>query len=435
MSDKIEYIELRFPDLLGRLKAMVVPCKPVDDLKALAMDSAIKKGTSCDGSSISGLAHVEASDLRLDPDASTLIELPLADHRVAAAMCFVREKEASGTSSEYYPLDSRGRLHSVYAEQLPGKLSLKVKVEPEFHFITPDGEPFDDAGYADTYPRSPGLDILLEIASAIRETGMTPRVVHHEVGEAQQEIELDFEDSRKMADNVLIFKNLARTIAQSHGIDVTFMPKPFAGEAGSGLHCHLQLWDGDKNLFGNYETGELSETAKHFVAGLLEHAPALTAIANPSVNSYKRLVPHHEAPVYITWGEKNRTALVRVPLFSTGEKAAIELRSGDSMANPYLLFSVIIAAGMDGVNRKLDPPKPRSEDIFHMTEQERQENGIKMLPTTLEEALDCLEADQVIMDAIGPKIAANFINLKREEWQHYTSQIVTEWEWLKYSDI
>lgn len=435
MSDKIEYIELRFVDLLGRLKAMIVPCKPVDDVKSLTSDPAIKKGSSCDGSSVTGLASVEASDLRLDPDESTLIEIPLAHRRTAAAMCFIREKASSGSNDTYFPLDSRGRLHSICAEYLSGNLELKVKVEPEFHFITADGQPFDDAGYADTYPDSPGMDVLLEIASALIDIGMTPRVIHHENAEAQQEIELDFEDSRKMADNILMFKNLAKAIAQSHGIDVTFMPKPFAGQAGNGLHCHLQLWDGDKNLFGDYETGGLSETAKQFVAGLLEHAPALTAIANPSVNSYKRLVPHHEAPVYITWGERNRTVLVRIPMFSSAEKAAIELRSGDSMANPYLFFSSIIAAGMDGINRKLIPPKGRSEDIFHMTDAEREQNGIKMLPTNLAEALNCLEADPVIMNAIGPRIAANFIKLKREEWEQYSNQIVSEWEWMMYRDI
>jgi glutamine synthetase len=213
------------------------------------------------------------------------------------------------------------------------------------------------------------------------------------------------------------------------------MPKPFAGEAGSGLHCHLQLWDGEKNLFGDPKTGGLSETAKHFVAGLLEHAPAITAIANPSVNSYKRLVPHHEAPVYITWGEMNRTALIRVPLFTSSEKAAVEFRSGDAMANPYLLFCAIIAAGKDGIDRKLEPPEARSEDIFEMSDDQRDKLGIKMLPASLKEALDCLEDDQVILDAIGADIARNYINLKRKEWSDYSNQIVTDWEWQMYQDI
>ena len=434
MSDKIENIELRFTDILGRMKAMIVPCNPVDDLKTLAADPALKNGTSCDGSSVTGLANVEASDLRLDPDLSTLIEIPFLGRRTAAAMCYVRKKVSTG-KNDYYPSDTRGRLQKVYEEHLPGKIQLRVKVEPEFHFITPEGQPFDDAGYADTHPRSPGMDVLLEISAAIREIGIRPRVIHHEVGEAQQEIELDFEDARKMADYILIFKNITRSIAQAHGIDVTFMPKPFPGEAGSGLHCHLQLWDGERNLFGDAETGGLSETAKQFVAGLLEHAPAITAIANPSVNSYKRLVPHHEAPVYITWGEMNRTVLVRVPMFGSSEKAAIELRSGDAMANPYLLFSAIIAAGKDGINRKLVPPEARSEDIFEMSDEDRAKHGIKMLPSSLKEALDCLEADSVILDAIGPDIARNYIKLKREEWNHYSNHIVTEWEWEMYQDL
>ncbi|RDE13464.1 MAG: hypothetical protein C4K48_08125 [Candidatus Thorarchaeota archaeon] len=435
MSQKIEYIELRFTDLLGRMKAMVVPCMPADNLEMLSSDPALKKGTSCDGSSVTGLASVESSDLQLDPDASTLIEIPSAPRRTAAAMCFVREKEAMGKGMDYYPLDSRGQLHRLCHEALPGNLQLRIKVEPEFYIITPEGDYFDEAGYADTHPLNPAMDMLLELASAIREVGMRPRVIHHEHGRSQQEIEIDYDDARKMADNILIFKNLARAIAQSQGVDVTFMPKPFAGEAGNGLHCHLQLWDGKKNLFGDEKNNGLSETAKMFIAGLMEHAPAITAIANPTVNSYKRLVPHHEAPVYVTWGEKNRTVLVRIPTFGTSEKAAVELRSGDSMANPYLLFSAIIAAGMDGINRKLMPPEPCTEDIFMMTDRDRAKRKIKTLPTTLEEALDCLEADSVIVDALGSKIAKAHIGLKREEWREYVSEQVSDWEWEKYQDL
>ena len=430
MSEKIEFVELRFPDLLGRLKAMIVPCKPTETLQAVRNDPLFKKGTSCDGSSVTGLANVEASDLRLDPDPASLIELPFVAHRTAAAMCFVRKKQAEG--KEFYPLDTRGLLHKTCEELLPGKMELKVKVEPEFHLIDQDNEPFDEAGYADTYPKSPGMDILLDISAALRTLGIQPRVIHHEVGEAQQEIELDYADALKMADDILIFKNLARSISQNQGVDVTFMPKPFENQAGNGLHCHLQLWDGDKNLFGVDDTSELSETAKMFVAGLIEHSPAITAFANPTINSYKRLVPHHEAPVYITWGMMNRTALIRVPLFSTGEKAAIEFRSPDPMANPYLLFTAIIAAGMDGINRKLTPPEPRSEDIFHMTDEERDNLGIQILPTALDEALEALVNDEVISGAVGPDIMRAYINLKKEEWRIYTSQIVTDWEWEMY---
>ncbi|MFW9769352.1 MAG: glutamine synthetase family protein [Candidatus Thorarchaeota archaeon] len=430
MSERIEFLELRFPDLLGRMKSMIVPIEPVETLAEVAKDVALKRGTSCDGSSVTGLANVQASDLRLDPDPESLIELPFVAHRTAAAMCFVRKKASKG--KEFYPLDTRGLLHKTIEELLPGKMQLKVKVEPEFHLITSDGEPFDEAGYADTYPKSPGMDILLDISSALRTLGIKPRVIHHEVGEAQQEVELEYADALKMADNILIFKNLARSISQNQEVDVTFMPKPFENQAGNGLHCHLQLWDGNKNLFGVEDTSELSDTAKMFVAGLIEHSPAITAFANPTINSYKRLVPHHEAPVYITWGIMNRTALIRVPMFNSGESAAIEFRSPDPMANPYLLFTAIIAAGMDGIKRELTPPEPRSEDIFHMTDEERNKIGIRILPTALDEALESLVNDEVISRVVGPELMSSYISLKKEEWRIYTSQIVTDWEWEMY---
>jgi glutamine synthetase len=432
MSEMIEYIELRFTDVLGQLKAMVVPCKPATAVVDVARDPAMKKGTSCDGSSVVGLASVEASDLRLEPDASSLIELPFVSQRTAAAMCFIRKKTAK--KSEYYPLDTRGRLHWAYEQYLPGNLRLEVKVEPEFHLTTSEGAPFDDAGYADTYPMSPGFDILLQLANALREIGMEIRVIHHEVGESQQEIELAFTDARKVADNILTFKNLARSIARNHGLDVTFMPKPYDGGAGNGLHCHIQLWDGEKNLFGAQKNG-LSDTAKNFIGGLLEHAPAITAVANPSVNSYKRLVPHHEAPVYISWGHMNRTVLVRVPMYGEAQNAAVELRSGDSMANPYLLFTVIIAAGMDGVNRKLQPVEPRSEDIFALSDDERKKLGIKTLPKNLGEALDALEHDEVIRASLGEELLDSFLRTKRNEWDQYLSHAVTDWEWRTYRDF
>ncbi|MCK5150191.1 MAG: glutamine synthetase [Candidatus Thorarchaeota archaeon] len=434
MSGKIEYVELRIVDILGRPKAMIVPCDPVDTLDELRKDPVLKDGTSVDGSSILGLSRVESSDLRMRPDPSTLIELPYMMQRTAAAMCFVQEK-GSNDSDSFYPTDTRGVLHQVCRNLLTKDMLLKAKVEPEFHFVTPEGEKFDEGEYADSYPASPGVDILLEIASSIQEVGMQPRVIHHEVGESQQEIEIAFDDIRRMADNLLIFKNLARAIAQDAGIDVNFMPKPFEGESGNGLHCHLQLWKGDINLFGDDETQGLSETAKNFIAGLLEHARAITAIANPTVNSYKRLVPHHEAPVYISWGMMNRTALIRIPLFEIGRMAAIEFRSPDPMANPYLLFAALLAAGMDGINRKLVPPEPRSEDIFHLTEEQRKDFDITALPANLGEALDALQEDKVIIDALGSDIIERFINIKRKEWNDYLSEVVTEWEWETYSDL
>lgn len=412
---------------------MIVPCNPVDTIEELRKDPILVDGTSIDGSSIIGLSRVEASDLRLDPDMSSLIELPYTFNRTAAIMCFVREKGVE--DGDFLPTDTRGVLHKVCRNLLSEDMSLKTKVEPEFHFVTPDGHKFDKAQYADTFPGNPGAEVLLEIANLIQDIGVEVRVVHHEVGESQQEIELAFADIRKMADDLVAFKNIARAAAQDAGIEINFMPKPFAGAAGSGLHCHLQLWKGNKNLFGVEGTAELSETAKSFVAGLLEHAPAITAIANPTVNSYKRLVPHHEAPVYISWGLMNRTVLVRVPLFTSSKKAAIEFRSPDPLANPYLLFAALLAAGMDGVNRKLTPPEPRSEDIFTFSAKEMDAHGITALPENLGESLRALKQDEVIRAALGEEIVQRFIDLKMREWEDYTGEVVTNWEWETYSDL
>lgn len=435
MSETIDYVEMRFVDLLGRLKAMIVPCEPADSLETLSRDPSLRRGASVDGSSIAGMASVESSDLRLDPDITTLIELPYTSQRTAAVMCFMKEKATSLDSGLYHPKDSRGLLYSVCNNLLPGQMHLRVKLEPEFYFITEEGEKLDFGHYADTYPANPAADVLVDIASSIREVGMHALVAHHEAGESQQEIEIDFDDVRKISDYAVIFRNIAHAVTRDHGLDVTFMPKPFPESAGSGLHAHLQLWDGKRNLFGS-ETGTgLSETGKSFVAGLLEHARAITAMANPSVNSYKRLVPHMEAPVYISWGYRNRTVLVRVPLFTDSQKAAIEIRSPDSTCNPYLLFSSIIAAGMDGVDRNLPPPEPCAEDVFGLTVDMREDLGIGMLPTTLEEALTCLEQDSVIRDTLGAQLLQAYLKIKREEWREYTSKAVTDWEWDKYSAI
>ncbi|MHA2379576.1 MAG: glutamine synthetase family protein [Candidatus Thorarchaeota archaeon] len=432
MSEQIDYLELRFVDILGRLKAMTVPCNPADTIDDVTRDSVLVDGTSLDGSSITGMSMVESSDLRLVPDPSTLVELPYSAQRVAAAMCFVRERGGDEGRQSWYPLDSRGVLHSVCEKYLPGNMQLRVKVEPEFYFVTEEGEPIDGGDYADTYPQSPGADILLEIATAIQSMGMKPRVVHHEVGESQQEIEIDYDDVRKMADFILIFKNLARTVARGQDIDVTFMPKPFEGAAGSGLHCHLQLWDGDHNLFGKSDDDLLSDTGRSFIAGLLEHAPAITAIANSSVNSYKRMVPHHEAPVYITWGFRNRTVLVRVPLFQDPQMAAAEFRSPDATTNPYLLFSAIVASGMDGVDRKLSPPEAQDGNIFSLTDEQLGKKGIATLPSSLKEALHHLEENGVIREAIGSEMLDTFVRVKLEEWREYANEVVTDWEWRKY---
>lgn len=414
------------------MKTMIVPCNPAETLEEIKTDAIMKNGTSVDGSSITGLAQVEASDLRLRPDPDTLVELPFFSQRVAAAMCFV-QKRIDADSEEYHALDGRGVLRKAHQKLMPESYSLRIKTEPEFYFITTEGDTFDKGQYADIYPDAAGQDTLLEIGSAIQKMGVQLRVLHHEVGEAQYEIELAFDDCRSIADNILRFKNIARDIAQENGHDVTFMPKPFEGFAGNGLHCHIQLWDGKKNLFGGDEPGKLSETALHFLAGLLEHAPAITAIANPTINSYKRLVPYQEAPVYICWGYRNRTALIRIPLFSDPQKAAMEFRSPDPMTNPYLLFTSFIAAGMDGIKRKLMPHEDLKGDAFEMSIDKLKELEISTLPENLYDALIELNKDEVIKEALGPALVDAYIDLKFDEWDDYINNKVTDWEWQKYS--
>ncbi|WXG44429.1 MAG: glutamine synthetase family protein [Promethearchaeati archaeon SRVP18_Atabeyarchaeia-1] len=434
MSEKIEYIEMRTVDILGRLRAMIVPCKPADTIDELQLDPAMTEGTSIDGSSVLGFASVEHSDLRLDPDPSSLVELPYTPQRRAATMCFVHEKGGKARGQTYHPRDTRGVLHRVCKEYLSDGATLRTKVEPEFYFITEDGVPFDQGGYAETYPADPAADVLLGIASGIQKVGMRPHVAHHEAGAAQHEIEIEYDDAMKMADNVVLFKSVAHAITRKAGFGVTFMPKPFQGGAGSGLHCHLQLWEGGKNLFGDQSTNGLSNTAKMFAAGLLEHAPAITAVANPTINSYKRLVPNHEAPVYVSWGPVNRTVLVRVPLFTSSQKAAIEIRSPDPTTNPYLLFSALVAAGMDGINRKLAPPDPTSEDVFRLTAEQREQLGIRPLPISLVEALDNLANDECLMKALGRELVDTYVDVQRREWSNYISEAVTDWEWEHYRD-
>ncbi len=433
--DKIEFIEFRFADILGRLKAMTVPCRPVATLGEVRKDPALERGTSLDGSSIAGLSSVEASDLRLIADPDSLVELPYTVPRRAAVMCFVDRKVRDIESNrKYYSRDCRGVLHGFCERQLGEERELRVKIEPEFYFVADSRRPLDDAQYADAHPVSSNAELLLELAHVIRGMGLEPHVIHHEVGHGQQEIEIQHAEARRMADAFLTFKNAAHALARKHGIGVTFMPKPFPQEAGSGLHCHLQLWEEDKNLFGAGGR-ELSETARMFVAGLLEHAPAITAIANPTINSYKRLVPHYEAPVYITWGALNRTALVRVPLFEGAKKAALEYRASDATANPYMLFTALLASGLDGIERGLTPPEPRKENIFEMDEREREKLGIKVLPESLIAALDALRRDTVIRKALGRDIVEAFLELKTEEWERYIKYAVTDWEWEAYEDL
>ncbi len=427
--EELHFVELLTVDLDGVPKGMTVPINPVDSITPLQKGTVQVPGCGIDGSSIKGLASITASDLQLIPDLATIQELPNSYPRRAIVVADVYQRQSDASISPH-PLAPRTILKRA-VEQLAAKgMQLRVKVEPEFYLLTEDGEPLDAAGYADIFPENQGMDLLLETALDLRAIGIETAWLHSEHGQSQQEIELNFTEISKSADNFLFFKLIIRRRAALYNIEVSFMPKLFPNHAGSGMHCHLQLWKGTKNLFGN-DDGTLTNMGKHFVAGLLEHSPAITALANPTINSFKRLVPGFEAPVYVAWGYLNRSALVRIPLFTKSEKAAIEFRSPDPLANPYLLFAALLGAGMDGIERKLEAPEPVVEDVYHLTEKRMGELKINQLPDTLSGALQALQRDKIIQASIGEEFCELYQKIRKKEWYQYTHGVVTdaEWEW------
>jgi glutamine synthetase len=427
-----ELLEARFVDLVGRAKAIAIPLKqPSADPARIATDPAVLAGISVDGSSITGYAHVENSDLHLSPDPQTVFLLPYHPGR-AAAFCDVRQRGVAGEHTPF-PLDPRGRLKAVLAERLAPHQQIHIKPELEFYFLRGD-RPADAAGYVDVYPREELCHHMDRVYRVLNQMGVPVERVHHENGPGQVEVELDYAPILAQADHLSAAKTAIQAIAYQEGLRATFMPKPFANIAGSGMHVHFRLFDEAACLFGA-GPGELTDTARYFIAGLLAHARALTAICNPTVNSYKRLVPGHEAPVHICWGHRNRSVLVRVPLSTDPAKAAVEFRSPDATCNFHLALAAIVAAGMDGVRRRLAPPDPRTENIDALSSGQLRRLGIKPLPSDLGEALDALERDEVVLAALGEHIAPRFLDLHRAAWDEYLHGAVTDWEWTTYADV
>jgi glutamine synthetase len=426
---KIHFVEILTVDIDGVLKGMTVPISPVGSIAPLQKGSTPVPESGIDGSSVKGLTSVTTSDLRLKPDLSTLKELPNSYPRRAVVIADVFQRSADDRLVPH-PLAPRTILKRNIAHLAAKGMYLQLKLEPEFYFLTDAGLPLDDAKYADIFPENKGMDLLLETALDLRAAGIETVWLHSEHGESQQEIELDFTELSRAADNFVLFKLLVRRRAALYDVEVSFMPKPFPFQAGSGMHCHLQLWKGNQNLLGNSD-GTLTETGQYFVAGLLHHAPAITAIANPTINSFKRLVPGFEAPVYITWGYLNRSALVRIPLFTSSKKAAIEFRSPDPLANPYLLFSVLIGAGMDGIERQLEAPDPVTEDVYHLSSKRLTQLKIQQLPDTLRGALQALMKDKVLCETLSQDFCNLYQKIREAEWYQYTHGVITdkEWEW------
>jgi glutamine synthetase len=425
---KVEFVKLQFTDVFGTTKNVALPVNQLE--KALDGDIMF------DGSSIEGFVRIEESDMYLKPDLETFCLIPWQSEygNVARLICDVFTPEGKP-----FPGDPRGNLKRIIREAEDAGFVLNAGPEAEFYLFerTEDGLPTtltrDHGAYFDLSPVDMGDEVRRAMVTELQGMGFEIEASHHEVGEGQHEIDFKYAGALQTADNVTTFKFVVRKIAMSYGLHATFMPKPLYGKAGSGMHIHESLFKkgGKVNAFydenGKYQ---LSKTALHYIAGLLTHARGYCAITNPLVNSYKRLVPGYEAPVYIAWSEKNRSPLVRIPA-RRGVGTRAELRCPDPACNPYLALAVTLKAGLDGIRRKLDPGDPVNLNIYHLTDEERKQRNIRSLPGNLTEALDELEADDVIKSALGEHIYDKFMTAKRIEWDEYRQQ-VHHWELDQY---
>ncbi len=419
----IEVVQLQFTDILGTMKSVSIPHGE--------LERALAAGVVFDGSSIEGFVRIEESDMFLRPDPATYLRYPWQP-TVARLLCDIVRPDGQ-------PFDGcpRTALRRQLGRAADAGFSFRASAEPEF-FLFPLGadgrarpETSDQAGYFDLSPADTGERARADIVEQLSLMGVELEASHHEVAPGQHEIDFKELPALAAADLLATFRIVARIVAQRHGLHATFMPKPVFGINGSGLHLHLALWRGDVNAFADAGAQDgLSQTARHFIAGVMAHARALTLVANPLVNSYKRLQPGYEAPVHIAWSLANRSPLLRVPN-ERGERTRIELRSPDPACNPYLVLAATLAAGLDGVERKLEPPPPVPRDMHRLTREEQRELGIEELPHTLAAAARALRADELVRSALGEHITRQLIEAKEIEWQIYQSQ-VHAWEIEQY---
>jgi len=424
----IKFIRLRFTDILGMPKNVEIPIRE--------LEKALNGKIMFDGSSIQGFVRIEESDMYLKPDYSTFTVNPWEEEKdVARITCDVYNPDGS-------PFDGcpRNNLKRILKEVEEMGYSTNFGPEVEFFLFFRDQEgkattnTHDQGGYFDLLPVDLGEEARRDMVVALEKLGFEIEAAHHEVAPGQHEIDFRYCDALTSADRIMTLKLTGKTIALKHNLHVTFMPKPIFGINGSGMHTHLSLFKDGKNIFYNPDGKyELSKEALYFMGGLLKHAKGFTAITNPLVNSYKRLTPGYEAPVYIAWSERNRSPLIRVPA-ARGEGARAELRSPDPSCNPYLAFAVMLKAGIDGIKNKIDPGEPVSQNIYTMSKEEKKSLGIENLPSTLNEALLELDKDEVVKSALTDHILGNYIEAKREEWENYRIR-VHQWELDKYLTI
>ncbi len=412
----IKFVRLWFTDILGQLKSFAVP---VEELEV-----AFSEGMGFDGSSIHGFARIDESDMIARPDPTTFAVLPWRPKERPVARMFCDIFEPDGTP---YKGDPRYIL-KVNLEKA-AKKGYTFYIGPElefFYFKTDKGtEILDEGGYFD-YPLDAAEDLRRDTILALEQMGIKVEYSHHEVAPSQHEIDLRYAEALTMADIVMTYRVVVKEIAKQNGVYATFMPKPLFGQNGSGMHTHQSLFKGDKNAFFNSKDPYyLSEIAKSYIAGLLKHIKEITLVLNQWVNSYKRLVPGYEAPVYICWARRNRSALIRVPLYKPGKEKAtrIELRSPDPACNPYLAFACMLNAGLTGVDKKYKLPEPIEKDVYHLDADERKALGIDNLPGSLIEAIEYAEKSELLKETLGEHIFTNLIESKKKEWDDYRIRI------------
>ncbi|RLF32245.1 MAG: glutamine synthetase [Thermoplasmata archaeon] len=427
-ENDVKFIRLYFADITGQMKGFSITKEE--------LEGALEDGMGFDGSSIKGFARIDESDMVAMPDPGTFTILPYRpqERAVAAMICDILNPDGSP-----YEGDSR----YILRKQLD-----KIKKQGFTYFVGPELEFFifknergteilDEGGYFDITTLDAGNNVRREIILTLEKMGIDVEYSHHEVAPSQHEIDLKYKDGLKMADIVMVYRMVVKEIAQEKGLYATFMPKPIYGVNGSGMHTHQSLFKGDKNAFFDAnDKYNLSDVGKKYIAGILKHAREITFVCNQWINSYKRLVPGYEAPVYICWARRNRSALVRVPMYKPGKEKAtrIEFRSPDPACNPYLAFACMVAAGMKGVENNYKLPEPLERDVYHLTEDEMKQLGIECLPGSLVEAIEVAEGSQLLKEVLGDHIYTNLIAAKKIEWDMYRQQ-VHEYEVKTYLPI
>jgi glutamine synthetase len=430
-EDQVKFLSLQFTDVTGAVKSLDIPISRVE--------GAVQEGIWFDGSSVEGFARIQESDMRLMPDMDTYAVLPWSpiDSRRARIFCDIFLPDGSPFMG-----DPRGTLKRILERIEARGWTFNVGPEPEFFLFRRNGPasihpvPHDVGGYFDFSATDEAVRVRTQLMAALGSMGLVVEMGHHEVALGQHEIDFEYADALRAADNILTLKYTVKAIAAQYDLVASFMPKPIFGINGSGMHCHQSLFDvNGKNLFFDPEDQyNLSNLAYGFIAGQLHHARAISAIVAPTINSYKRLVPGYEAPVYVGWAQINRSALIRTPIYAPGREKSIraELRCPDPSANPYLALTVMLAAALDGIENSMSAPDPLNDiNVYHLSREEREQRKIAELPGSLAEALRLLDQDQVLIKALGPSVYENFERAKWAEVEEYRTR-VTDWEVERY---